>query len=183
MKNSFLLCLSVSMLFVFAGCSSSVDSGSSTVAATTNTTSTNPDNSDPKAENTTTPSISNAGIESKTNQNAIYRSKQEFLDSNEGHSFQIAAYKFAKAFFEKNTKVMKSYLFDPDKGFQEYKLDYGFINVEFMILKLNSNDIKKDSVSAQYEFKLDSEDSYTYLQLSMKKVNDQWKIESYGLEK
>lgn len=58
-----------------------------------------------------------------------------------------------------------------------------FANVEFMILKLDSKNIKKDSVSAQYEFKLDSEDSYTYLQLSMKKENDQWKIESYGLEK
>lgn len=183
MKNLFLICLSIIILFAFAGCSSSVDSSSNPVAATINTASTNLANSGPKAESTPVPGISSAGIENKTNLNAAYQSKQEFLDSNEGHSFQIAAYKFAKAFFEKNTKVMKSYLIDPDKGFNEYNLGYGFINVEFMILKLNPNEIKKDAVSAQYEFKLDSEDSYTYLQLSMKKINDQWKTESYGLEK
>lgn len=183
MKNLFLLCLSVIVLFAFAGCSSSVDSSSNPVSTTVNTASTNSDNSDPKAESTIVPSTSSAGTENKTNQNVTYQSKQEFLDSNEGHSFQVAAYKFAKAFFEKNARVMKSYLLDPDKGFQEYNLDYGFINVEFMILELNPSDIKKDSVSAQYEFKQDSEDSYTYLQLSMKKVNNQWKIESYGLEK
>ena len=97
--------------------------------------------------------------------------------------WELISRAFAVAFFEKNTEVMKSYLLDPDKGFYEYNLGNGLSDIESMKLKFNPNDIKSDSVSAQYEFKFDGDDSYTYLQLSMKKVNDVWKIESYGLEK
>lgn len=171
------------VLFTFTGCSPSIDNSSNPVTTTISPASTNPDNSDMNAGSITVPSIPSAGVENETSQNTSYHSKQEFLDSSEGHSFQITAYKFAKAFFENNERVIKSYLIDPDKGFHKNDQNYDFANVEFMILKLDSKDIKKDSVSAQYEFKLDSEDSYTYLQLSMKKENDQWKIESYGLEK
>ena len=178
MKKLLILCISIIALFTFAGCSSNVDTGSSPAAASIGGA-----NSSDKAGNTANPIVSSVGTESKTNSNAAEQSKQEFLDSGDGHSFQIAAYRFAKAFFEKDMKVMKSYLIDPEKGFKEYKLGYSFNNVEFMILKLNANDIRKDSVSAQYEFKPDNEESYTYLQLSMKKVNDQWKVDSYGLEK
>ncbi len=183
MKNSFLLCLSFIVLLAFAGCSSSINSSSNPVTTTIKPTSTSPVNSGTKDESITAPNASSAGIENEANQNAIYHSKQEFLDSSEGHSFQITAYKFAKAFFENNERVIKGYLIDPDKDFHQHNQNYSFTNVEFMIIKLDFKDIKKDSVSAQYEFKLDSEDSYTYLQFSMKRVNDQWKIESYGLEK
>lgn len=97
--------------------------------------------------------------------------------------WELISRAFAEAFFEKNTEVIKSYLLVPDKGFHEYNLGNGLSNVESMKLKFDPNEIKSDSVSAQYEFKFDGDDSYTYLQLSMKKVNDVWKIESYGLEK
>lgn len=183
MKRLFLICLSIILLLAFAGCSSNVDSSTDPAITSMNTASPNHSNSGINTGNTTASSISGEDTENKINRDDTYQSKQDFFDSKEGYSFQIAAYKFAKAFFEKNTKAMKSYLIDPDKGFIEYSLSYSFTNVEFMILKLNPMDIKKDSVSAQYEFKLDSEDSYTYLQLSMKKVDDYWKIESYGLEK
>lgn len=182
MKKLFILCVSIIVLS-FTGCSTSVDSGSSPTATAANIESTNSSNLGDNAGNTAAPSISSTETENKTNQKTAEQSKQEFLDSSDGHSFQITAYRFAKAFFEKDTKVIKSYLINPEKGFNEYSLGYSFKNVEFMILKLNSGDIKKDSVSAQYEFKTDSEDNYTYLQLSLKKVNDKWKIDSYGLEK
>lgn len=106
-----------------------------------------------------------------------------FNFSDEGQAFQITAYEFAKAFFEKNTEVMKRYLLNPDEDFYEYDLDYGLDDIEYMRLKFNPKDAEKGSVSAQYEFNLDGEDSYTYLQLSIKKVNDEWKVEFYGLEK
>lgn len=170
------------MLFAFTGCSSSNNSSSNQVTATIKNVS--QANSGTNAEGVTAPSAPSVGPENETTQNAAaYQSKQEFLDSSEGQSFQIAAYKFAKAFFENNERVIRGYLIDPDKDFHQHNQNYSFTNVEFMIIKLDSKDIKNDSVSAQYEFKLDNEDSYTYLQLSMKKVSDQWKIESYGLEK
>jgi hypothetical protein len=183
MKKLLILCLSIFVLSAFAGCSSNVDTVSGTVNNVINTEGTNLSNTDVNAENTTATGTSSTESDNMAGRNDAYQSKQEFLDSADGHSFQIAAYKFAKAFFEKNEKVLRSYLADPDKNFEEYSLDYDFQNVEFMILKLNADDIKEDSVSAQYEFKLDSEDSYTYLQLSIKKVDGQWKIEWYGLEK
>ena len=124
-----------------------------------------------------------ANDQSGLDKDAAYQSKQEFLDSSDGHAFQIAAYKFAKAFFNKDTDILKSYLTDPDNTLKEYPFDYGFNDVEFMILKLSPGAIRKDSVTAEYEFKLNSEDSYTYLYLDMIKMKDQWKIESYGLEK
>ncbi len=97
--------------------------------------------------------------------------------------WELISRAFAGAFFEKNTEIMKSYLVDPDKDFYEPILEYSFSDVESMRLKFNPGNIKSDSVSAQYEFKFDGDDSYTYLQLNMKKVNDVWKVEFYGLEK
>jgi hypothetical protein len=97
--------------------------------------------------------------------------------------WELISKAFAEAFFEKNTEIMKSYLVDPDKDFYEPILEYSFSDVESMKLKFNPDNIKSDSASAQYEFKFDGDDSYTYLQLNMKKVYDVWKVEFYGLEK
>ncbi len=107
-----------------------------------------------------------------------------------GHSSSAAAEpwkpvsrSFAEALFKGNTEVMKSYLLDPDKVFDDYNLSNSFSDVESITLKYNLDDIKSDSVSVQYEFSFDGEDSNTYLQLKMKKIDDVWKIEWYGLEK
>lgn len=114
---------------------------------------------------------------------AIAKGDDGFFTAAAVEPWELISRAFAEAFFEKNTEVMKSYLLDPDKGFHEYNLGNGLSDVGSVKLKFNPKDIKSDSVSAQYEFKFDGDDSYTYLQLSMKKVNDMWKIESYGLEK
>lgn len=106
-----------------------------------------------------------------------------FNSSEEGQAFQLAAYNFAKAFFSKNTEVLKSYLLNPDKDFHECDLNYDFEDIKHLRLKFDPDDVKDGSASAQYEFIPNGEDSYTYLQLNMKKVNNAWKIEFYGLEK
>jgi beta-lactamase regulating signal transducer with metallopeptidase domain len=115
---------------------------------------------------------------SKSQENVDLQSSSATIES-----WELISRAFAEALFEKNTEVMKSYLLDPDKGFHEYNSGNVLSDVESMKLKFSPDDIKSDLVSAQYEFTFDGDDSYTYLQISMKKVNDVWKIESYGLEK
>lgn len=185
MRNLFLIFISITIMFAFAGCNTTdIDSSSKSDISAINTVNTeNVSTSGSKAESTIDPSILNAEVKNDSSQNTIYLSKEEFLDSAEGHSFQITAYKFAKAFFSKNTNIVKNYLIDPNNAFQKHSSDYGFDDVEFMILKLSLENIKKDSVTAEYEFKLNNEDSYTYLFLDIRKVKDEWKIKSYGLEK
>ncbi len=97
--------------------------------------------------------------------------------------WELVSRAFAEAFFEENTKVMKSYLLDPDKGFDKYNLDKGLGDAGAMKLKFNPDDIKSDSASVEYEFRFEGDDSYSYLSLSLRKNDDVWKIEFYGLEK
>jgi hypothetical protein len=97
--------------------------------------------------------------------------------------WKLVSRAFAEAFFKEDAKVMKSYLLDPDKGFDKYDLDKGLDDAGAMKLKFNPDDVKSDSVSAEYEFRFEGDDSYSYLSLSMRKIDDVWKIESYGLEK
>jgi hypothetical protein len=100
-----------------------------------------------------------------------------------GQAFQAAADKFAKAFFNGDANTVKSYLVDPKNKYQEYSTKNGFDDVKFLTLKLDPKNAKEDSVTAEYEFQLKGEGSYTYLNLEMKKVNNEWKVDFYGLEK
>ncbi len=90
---------------------------------------------------------------------------------------------FAEAFFKEDEKAMKSYLVDPDEGFDRYNLDKGLGDAGTMKLKFDPDRIKNDSASVEYEFRFEGDDSLSYLSLSMIKIDDVWKIEFYGLEK
>jgi hypothetical protein len=109
--------------------------------------------------------------------------KERFLRSKAGYDFQIASWKFAKAFLSGDAATMKHYLIDAESKDNDCNTENRFGDVEFLILKLSPKDIGIDSVIAEYEFVLKGEDSYTYLSLNMKKVNNEWKVVNYGLEK
>lgn len=109
--------------------------------------------------------------------------KDNFLKSKEGHDFQVTSWKFAKAYLSGDVSKVKNYLIDPDNKEHYYNAENRFDNVEFLILKLSPDDIKKDSVDAEYEFQMKGDDSYTYLYLEMKKIDNEWKVQYFGLEK
>lgn len=108
--------------------------------------------------------------------------KEKFLKSIEGHDFQVVSCKFTKAYLSGDVSTMKSYLINPENKDNYYNTENMFDDVEFLILKLDPNDIKEDTIIAEYEFCLKNHDYFQYLNLEMKKVNDKWKVEHYGLE-
>ena len=78
---------------------------------------------------------------------------------------------------------MKSCLMNPDSKNNHFNIKNRSAQVESLTLKTNPDSIKQDAVTAEYEIMFQGEDSFTYLYLCMKKVNNEWKVESYGLEK
>lgn len=110
-----------------------------------------------------------------------YQSSSDFLNSPEGVKFQIAAQKFARAFFSADEEGMKEYLIDSNTA-EPY--EDVFDDLEYLILKWSPSDIKSERIiTASYEFKLAGEDSASYLSLEMEKVDNNWKVSFYGLEK
>lgn len=108
--------------------------------------------------------------------------KEKFLRSKEGHDFQVVSWKFAKAFLSGDGSTMKSYLLDPKSKEHFYSTENIFGDVEFLILKLDPKDIKEDSVHAEYEYGVKGKDTLQYLNLDMKRVNNEWKVQFYGVE-
>jgi len=106
---------------------------------------------------------------------------ESFRNSFEGHKFEMEARKFAKACLTNDVVTMKKYALDPgDKDFFNIKLDY-YDKTSFIILKLKK--VEENYVNADFEFDLQGEDSLTYLNVEMVKVDDEWKVKSWGLEK
>jgi hypothetical protein len=108
--------------------------------------------------------------------------KEKFLNSKEGHAFQVVSWKFTKAFLSGDVSTMKIYLVDPQDNDYYNNTEHIFNDVEFLILKLDPKDIKADMVIAEYEFGLKDQDTLQYLYLKMRKVNNEWKVQYYGLE-
>ncbi|WBW96475.1 hypothetical protein [Oceanirhabdus sp. W0125-5] len=108
--------------------------------------------------------------------------KDKFLKSKEGHDFQVVSWKFTKAYLSGDVSAMKSYLINPENKDNYYNTENKFDDVEFLILKLDPNDIKEDRIIAEYEFCLKNTDYYQYLNLEMKKINGEWKVKFYGLQ-
>ncbi len=108
--------------------------------------------------------------------------KEKFLKSKEGHDFQVVSWKFAKAFLSGDGSTMKSYLLDPKSKEHFYNTENMFGDVEFLILKLDPKDIKEDSVHAEYEYGVKGKDTLQYLNLEMKRVDNEWKVKFYGVE-
>ena len=108
---------------------------------------------------------------------------ESFLSGTEGQSFQIAAKKFTTAYLSGDINTVKSYLADPQNKQNSFYTENRLNDVKSLVLKLGPEGIQEDSVSAEYEFMLNGDVGYTYLSLNMKKINGEWKVESYGLEK
>lgn len=107
--------------------------------------------------------------------------KEKFLNSIDGRNFQAVAWRFARAYLSSDVDAMKLYLTDPKSKVSSYGTD-AFDNVELFILKLSPGDIKEETVKAEYEIGLKGQDTLVYLYLEMIKADDEWKVQSYGLE-
>lgn len=107
----------------------------------------------------------------------------DVLNSPESVSLQIAAQKFARAYFRADDREMGEYLADLDTV-ESYSDEDVYDDVDYMVLKWNPKDVLADKpVYVQYEYRLSGEDSVTYLFMEMIYVDGEWKVASYGLEK
>ncbi len=107
---------------------------------------------------------------------------KEFLNSDGGQEFQSATEGFINAYLNGDREAMKSYLADPDDVSHDFAMENVPVDCKSYVLKLSENDIKEDMVAAEYEFILTNEDSHTYLNLEMEKIDNMWKVKYFGLK-
>lgn len=137
----------------------------------------------PSNNNTAMPTPSVDGQEEPVPSNSdVSSEKDDFLVSEEGKAFEVAAQKFAQAFLSDDRATMKELLIKPDSQQNYYVQESLWNQVESMTLKLSAENIKANAISAQYEIHYKEKDTFQYVDLQMKKVNEAWKVEAYGLE-
>lgn len=108
--------------------------------------------------------------------------KEAFLNSPEGKEFQASSREFAEAYLSGDVGTMKHYLIDPQSKSHYYPTENVFQDIQFLQLKLSPKDIHAGAVNAEYEFCITGQDTYQYLYLEMKRVDNEWKVEFFGLE-
>ncbi|MBW4079943.1 M56 family metallopeptidase [Paenibacillus sp. S150] len=137
----------------------------------------------PSNNNTVVPALGTDGQQEPVpNNSGVSAEKDDFLASEEGKAFEAAAQQFTQAFLSNDRATMRELIIEPDSQQNYYVQETLWDNVESMTLKLSSENIKGNAISAQYEIHYKDKDSFQYVDLQMKKVNEEWKVESYGLE-
>ncbi|QAT48968.1 M56 family metallopeptidase [Caproiciproducens sp. NJN-50] len=106
-----------------------------------------------------------------------------FLDSADGSSFQQTANRFVKAYLIGDVREMKRNLSDPGSNQNDFSMDGKTVNWKSLTLKLDSKEIGENTVSAEYEIALAETGGFQKLYLNMGKIHNEWKINSYKIEK
>jgi beta-lactamase regulating signal transducer with metallopeptidase domain len=107
----------------------------------------------------------------------------DFLSSPDGRNFQAITDKFSKAYLIGDIKTMKSCLSDPKSDKNDFSMEGKSVNYKSLTLKLSPQDIKENTVIAEYEIAPIGQDSLDYLYMEIEKVNNEWKVKYYGLQK
>ncbi len=111
-----------------------------------------------------------------------YETEADFLNSPEGVSFQVVAFKCAKAFLSGNLKEVSEYFIDQDNAL--IVTNNVFDDIDYIILKWTLGDIKTENeINASYQFNVKGEDTVSYLTMSLQKVDDEWKVKEIVEEK
>lgn len=104
--------------------------------------------------------------------------------SEDSKAFQRTVKSFVAAYFKKDVEELKKYLASPSETAAGVYEGAGTVNS--MTIKgyaENEELLDGNEKSVSVEFKEGSEDSFTYLTLSLIRQEDEWKVKSYGLEK
>jgi hypothetical protein len=105
----------------------------------------------------------------------------DFFMSSNGQSFLATTWAFIKAYFGSDSVAMEEYLVDGVKA-EPYKTDVFndlvYINLQWSFSKI----VSENEVKVSYIFEVEN-DSLTYLDIVAKKIDNEWKIASYTLEK
>ena len=126
---------------------------------------------DAKAPGTPVPSVSSG-------------SRLTPFDSDaDAQKFQTAAEKFTWAYLSADLTTMKAMLTDPQSSQHDFALGDRSDGIERLALKVYADQITPDFIPAEVEIIPKTGDSHDFLYLKIKKVNADWKVISYALEK
>lgn len=134
------------------------------------------DNGESDVENTN-------NIDSNANENTIDTLSEfsEFFMSSDGLDFLATTWAFIKAYFSSDTITMEKYLLEGEKA-EAYTKDV-FNDIKYLNLQWSfSKIISESELYVTYIFEIEG-DSLTYLDLKVKKVDDEWKVYFYTLDK
>lgn len=126
--------------------------------------------------------IQNTSIINSNENNKDQMSKlSDFFMSSDGQKLLTNAWTFIKAYFNSDSPTMEKYLIE-GKSAEPYN-KVVFNNIDYINLQWSfSNMVSEDEISLTYIFQIKG-DSLTYFDLDMKKVNNEWKVSDYGIEK
>lgn len=107
------------------------------------------------------------------------KSGAEFLFTEDGLNFQIAANKAAVAYLRSDKEELSKYLADPsyDTGLSEDGEDL-LERLQYMVLKLRDPIERNGVYTAVYQILLKDGGMLVYLDVGLKKTDDGWKVES-----
>ena len=106
-----------------------------------------------------------------------------FDNDADAQKFQSAAEKFTWAYLSADLTTMKAMLTDPQNGQHDFALKDRSDGIDRLALKVYSDQITPDFIPAQVEIVPKTGDSHDFLYLKIKKVDAEWKVISYALEK
>lgn len=116
-----------------------------------------------------------------------YQTEAEFLSSPDGKLFRTTAYGAAKAVLRGDANELEKYLIQPSdaKKFVEYFSSYQSrdlikLQSQFVLDSIRANDKIEET---SYEFATLGDDSNSYITMSLKKVDGEWKIDWLASEK
>lgn len=115
-----------------------------------------------------------------------YKTENDFLYSPEGLQFCKTAYGAAKAMLSADAEELAQYLIDPAYATRAVRnLTNIFDDLAVMTLKfsLENSVISDDEIRTSYEYLLKGDDSYTYVSMTLLRVDGEWKVSEIGLEK
>lgn len=120
----------------------------------------------------------------QTGSNVTYDSKTAaFLNSADGSSFQTTANRFVKSYLIGDIREMKRCLSNPESSQNDFSMNGKTVNWKSLTLKLDPSDIGENTVSAEYEITLANRSDSQKLYFTMEKVEKEWKVNSYQIEK
>lgn len=111
--------------------------------------------------------------------------KAEFLFTGDGLSLQITANKAAIAFLRGDKEELSQYLVDTNYDALSDAAYNIFNRLEYMVLKIYDPTaaVESDDVySITYQILVNGSQMITYLDLGLKKINDEWKVEYIYLQ-
>lgn len=111
--------------------------------------------------------------------------KAEFLFTGDGLSLQITANKAAIAFLRGDKEELSQYLVDTNYDALSDDAYNIFNRLQYMVLKIYDPTaaVESDDVySITYQILINGSQMITYLDLGLKKINDEWKVEYIYLQ-